>query len=366
MAVWSVDVTLAQYTRPRISRPTSGSPSQRVGRTGGLGTAVQGGPDQFSRARRTSSVAAGFNSRLRVSTRELQNTTPLPPIDVPAALLAPDLGFGRYSLVPQGSTFRYMQPTTDNSLRALTNFRRGMGNNTPLTGMPPRVLSIGSGPYYAPKVERDAFAQYFDLKPAQTTTAGEASSRSPGPVLTVADRLELETKDIVRRWMEDGLNEFREGTTLLAENRFEHLSRAVAAFENVMRLDHENYIAPLLITHAALEKTQYQLAGRALIEAATRKPGLFEERIDLAKYYGDPQLLDALMRRNLRIGDASRSDALAYGIQAYVAYVLGDVTRSTEALSRMSELNREENQDARLRRYGFALASALVLQDSAK
>lgn len=351
----------AQYSNSRISRPSAGA-STRVGRTGGRGTAVSGEVRGIGGA---SEYSQGLTPSGKPDLRRLGAGSPLPPIDVPFALQGAAIGFSPYPTSAVGPTFRYMDPTTDQTLRSLTDYGRGMGNNAPLFGVQPHIMSLGQGTYFAPKIERDAYAEYFDLTPTRAPTPALAD-RTSGPVLSLAGRLELENDAIARQSLERGHAAFRAGTTLLAENRYEHLARAIVAYQNVMRMDRENFIAPLLIAHAALAKDQFQIAGRALIEAANRKPSLFEEPIDLTQYYGDAAVLDEQMRRHLRTGDQEGADALAYAIQAYAAYVLGDRTRSTEALDRMEKLNRDEKQDARMRRYGFALASAIIKPESAE
>lgn len=349
---WSgiVPAGWAQYNEIRYRRPAEQGPSSRVGVTGGLGTRDYGVQAQHLTRSNVGSATSGFSLG---QSEQRRGRNPVPPVLLPAAFQIGRPGFA-FRRTPSQVVFGGRNPYTLDRLREITGLKKSLSFDQPLLPRQVTFPELAPTPYYAPPDQRSEFDRVFDLYPSQP----EPPPTEDKP-LSLADLLERERQTYLAEKRKKALEAFKKGTMPRGEDRSEALARALALSENLMRSEPTDPIPALLTLHAALEKQSVLVAGRALLELVRRDPQIFIKKPDVKQYFGDPQVLDAQMRRYRRAAKLDPTNAVTYALQAYCNWMLDDVTGTRQALEAMEEVNRNTRRDPRIRSVRFALAAAL-------
>lgn len=337
--------------RARVSRPSDQSSSQTLGRVGGARTGLN---DVSSLRGSRASGPVGMPG----SGQFTQRGGRVPRAHIPSALLLGRPGF-RMDRGAGHPLFRIPQ-YDPMELRGRSGLTNSMSLTAPgMLGWQPPPVYLPATPYVAPSVERSAFADYFDLQPEPEAETKAPVADGPGPDLSLVDLLRRENELIVEQRLARALRAFRNGTTPRAEDRLEQLAVAQDILADLVRLRPDDPVPAVLLTHTALHREHLGVAMQTLLELINRDPLVFSRDLDVAQYYGDPEMLEMEMRRRQRVGDQNAQQAMAYGLQAYCNMVLGDASRTREALAKMVAVNRQNDKDARIRVVGLAIASAI-------
>lgn len=241
-------------------------------------------------------------------------------------------------------------------LRAASWLDQSMSLDQPLMGWESPRVDIPDAPYFVPSdPDMTAYHQFFGLVPAREEVPLPSALKDEPSYSSLVE----ETNNVrVREMLTRADRAFKIGTTPTAEDRYEQLAVARRLYASVLDLDRAAYMPALLSAHAALEQDHFEVAIRHLLEAQRRRPGIFSERPDVAGYFGDPELLEAQVRRFVRIGEQLPNSGAAWATQCYCAWVLQDPIRLRESLDRMEKLNQEKPVGARLEAFRLALQAS--------
>jgi len=350
--------------RAHIDRPSSSSPSQRLGWTGGDYTL------QVSNAVNLTGAPIGFVSGL--SSRGL--TTPnffgasslgrLPPPALPQAFAFAPVGY----VVPpyaSKSSASWLGAANELDLARVTLLQASERLTVPLTGLGYTGPPLVPRPYFAPQPAASAVHGFFGLVPAQPAF----DSAGTAPVPDVVTLLERKNQERAERQREQALAAFRQALTASAEQRPDALAGAHRDLANWRNLDPTAHLPCQLLVHVALAEQSYLLAMEYLGQAVQRYPALFATPPGLAAYFGDAEsvagvlrsrLLETQMREHLQIGDRNPGVAGAYALQAYCAWVLGDAVRLRDALDKLKAAEEQaQAADPKLVAMRQALSAAL-------
>lgn len=338
-----------QYTNIALNRPSGSGPSQRVGLIGGLGTRTTTNSTQLGRAR-------GLDALRLPTPTELHRGSSLPRIDAPIAF---QLGSPGFEIDAQPvNVFRFQGGASGSQLMYQSGLEHAQSRQTPLTGWAPAVPRAVETAYYAPKPDRSPFNRYFGLQSAPSVTA-PVEQASGEPSLNYADLLEDENRIAIQKTLARAHDAFKKGTDPDVEGRQEQLTRAIELYANVSRIDREAVLPGILTIHAALEKGQLMVAGRALLEIVRRDSSVFLAPTELRRFFGDPRVLDVQLRTYRRVGELNPGSTFAFALQAYCNWLLDDSARAREALAKMETLNRQQQNLALISNVGHALSAAL-------
>jgi hypothetical protein len=213
---------------------------------------------------------------------------------------------------------------------------------------------------HMPKFDRTPHETFFGLTPAADSTPAPAPispvALRPGQVelTSYAAALEQETQRRVAAASAEGIAAFRNGTREVrdaASGRFPscatceaELFRALQRLTLARSMNSSDYVAPLLMGHISLERERPAQAIVYLVNAYERHPTLLEEGpAFLQQYFGDSEegrpsrVLQAQLRRYLRIGEINAGSPEALVLEAYCAWGLGDAGRTRDAVERYTK-----------------------------
>lgn len=336
-----------QFRTSFVSRPSEQGPSSRIGRVGGRAT-------QLSVMEIGARAPGGGAARPIIGTFGLGSDPE--PFDLPRAVLpsrvgrsfpwnrrAPLVGFGgRYSEV---------------DMRMVSGLDTALSLSLPLLGVEsPRVRPAPMN-YVPPPAAPSPFHEFFQLRPAPEAQepAGQLE-----PSKTLAERLADWNERTVDLTMARALRAFKTATSPGAVAPREEMARAVSMLEGLRAVRRDDYVPDLLLLHAALARSQIATAGRHLLELVLRRPAFFQERPDVASYFGDPKLLEEQMNAYVRVGDENPHAPEAQALQAYCAFILGDTSRVRLTLDAMSKLEAQRSAEVdRALRIAFAIRAGL-------
>lgn len=221
----------------------------------------------------------------------------------------------------------------------------------PVPGVAPRGLPTLTASAYTPRPRTERFHDLLGLIPARSA---EPLSLLP----SAPERLDARTDDVALRAQREGLTLFKQGTIEQRDPRtgyFEKcldcsdkLAAALRRLRMASDLDGHAALPVLLSVHAALEQDRPLLAASNLVEALRREPRLLlEDGAALDPFFGDATaegersaFLAAQMRRYARTGTFNPDSVLAYALEAYCAWRLGESGPARTALTRVEELAR--------------------------
>ncbi len=338
-------------TRSNVAR----RPSDQVGVTGGRTTRDTG----VSRPRRGGG-SAGNAVRLP-SQEELRRGSPLPPSLLPAAFQLGRPGFN-FNYGHASRVFRYQDPVELGRLERISGLSKSLRRGKPLIELPAVTPRMPRTPYYAPARPQSAFHDFFDLQPSPPEEV--VNLEKDPPSLNYADLLQRENEEFTRRKRERAMIAFKKGTTPKQENRYGYMTEALDLFHSLRKPSADDEVpfdeaVTLLAMIGHLEKGQYASSGRAMMELIRNRPDFFNSRPELEEYFGDPQVLRDILRKNRQVGDRNPAETIAYGLQAFCQWMLEDETRTREALATMLERNQQLANDPRINQIGVALQVAL-------
>jgi len=326
--------SLAQYTGINFSRPSDG-PSQRVGLVGGLGTreAVR----QLDQRRPYGSTGGGaLLGTFGLGAGANEGPPPLPDAVLPSGPLGRSFPWNRRQplINPAG-----VYSTAD--LRVISGLDLAEGLSMPLLGVDPARINP---PRFADPTQPTTdspFHVMFGLEPSSSTSSAEETTTS-GKTLT--ERLEDANDRATELLLARAKHAFKTATLPEAPAREEEMSRAISALEAVREVRPADYEPELLLVHAELFRGRIWSATMYLQKLVAKNPGFFAQRKDVREYFGDVQVLEEQARQFIRVGDENPDLVEAQALQAYCAWVLGDLPRvrlTIEALARQKSASPE-------------------------
>jgi hypothetical protein len=259
------------------------------------------------------------------------------------------LGLFRNLAGPSGEPLSSFKDRTG-EVASLSGLSQAMSLNVPLPYVGPGGLPTLNAFQYTPRPATSAFEDFFGLSPAPAPRPADWKPAIP----SVAAELDRRTADRGKRAEQEGVALFKAGTVETRDARTgrflncrdceESLFQAKQKLLLARDIAGRSYWPCVLLAHIALEEERPTLALSYLLEALDRNPQLFtEDPAQLHQYYGDAQgggrsaVLEAQLRRYVRIGELNPRSPHAYALGAYCAWRLGDEARLREALRQGAE-----------------------------
>lgn len=350
----------AQVNRASLSRPSSG-PSTRVGQIGGVLTRARATEGAYTdvRNRRYSDPGSGIAgaATFGLGFRGVRRA------EVPAAFDIADLGYGRF--YPGQSIYVNIGRSSPGDSLLVSRYGASMSMTVPLGGIGKTSIPIPSTPFFAPPEPRSAFHDFYGLTPspkaeADPTESAAASTAVYDPA-ALFEKKNAEIIDLRMRNARQALHEVLVNTKAIDEEvaRQERMSRLIGTLSGVRALEKQDYLPCLMLLHLTLEKNQPIRSLQYLFDVVERNPNFFAEPPDLAEIFGSREFLEEQARRFIRIGDTTPGEPAGYALQAYCAWVLGDLVRVRESLQRVEELNATDARSEEAESLRIALGSAL-------
>jgi hypothetical protein len=234
-------------------------------------------------------------------------------------------------------------------ISSISGLNRAVSINLPLPGQPIGGLPALSACAYTPRPATNRFEDLLGLQPAEPE---QTLRMAP----SLAERLDLRSDEAAVRAAAEGAALFKQGTREAADPQTGEyrecpecpaaLGHAVQVLRMANDLDQAAGLPSLLVVHAALAQERPLAAASALLKALHREPNLLAGRgRTLDPYFGDVErdgqrsaLLTAQMRRFARLGEFNTTSPVAFALQAYCAWRLGDASSVRASLSKLDEL----------------------------
>lgn len=373
MTSWRVTATIAVFVlftcapafaqrRASISRPSAEGPSSRVGLIGGSFTRGGVTPPTGQRAVQTGGFA-GFGGFGQLGAANRPNDgagswflgqPTIPGLYRPNALRGVwTRGPGRMGL------FNASNRTNSGELLTVTFYRRLLQNDMPLMGVAPPIVEVRDRYYIADDTKRSDFQEFFDLKPA-----------APAPVSAVAADTVFEHRweriNEISRMQRDRLRNkaielFRAATQKEVADRGMLLADAGARIQTLASMEPDNQTLQLLAAMIEIDRSQYVIAAAQLLESVQRLPSVFVNAPDMKQFYGDPERLNATLRRSRRLDtNADVDPVVAWTVESFTSWISGDLRRTRELLDRIDQTDVKPEFEARTNSYVRALRAALA------
>ncbi len=334
----------AQFTTSARSRPSEG-PSQRIGEVGGRAT--REGVSQIDQR----SFGGGGGPILG----SYGLTPDAAPYSLPAEVLPAAVGRSypwnhRSPLVEQPGRYSRID------LGMVSGYSTAVSDAVPLFGVESDRIRPARINYPLNRPSPSAFHELFGLEPLKED---ESATSDAAPVKSAVELLDEWNQNSVAMSLERALRFFRISTTPGAELQSDALARSVSALELVRQQRQGGSVADVLLVHAALRRNQIVTASAYLYDVVERNPGYFTQPVDLASYFGDPEMLKKQMQSFVRVGDENPHIVDAQALQAYCAWVLGDIPRVRLTIEAIKKLSAEKPEARRSVRIAFAIEAAL-------
>jgi len=259
------------------------------------------------------------------------------------------LGLFRNLAGPSGEPFSSFKDRTG-EVASLSGLSQAMSLRVPVPYIGAGGLPTLNAFQYTPRPATTSFEDFFGLSPAPTPQPPDWKPAIP----SVAAELDRRTVDRGKRAEQEGVVLFKAGTVETRDARTGRFLTCRDCEESLFQAKQKllfardiigtSYWPCVLLAHIALEEERPTLALAYLIEALERNPQLFiEDPAQLHQYFGDAQgggrsaVLEAQLRRYVRIGELNPRSPHAYALGAYCAWRLGDATRLREMLRGASE-----------------------------
>lgn len=349
--LWPAGTAGAQsISRAQLSRPADQGPSQRVGLVGGLSTR-EGVRD----IQRRSPAGPPMGIQRGAFFGSFGLTREDAPYQWPAAVLPADVG----TASPWGRRGPMLQRVGQHSnidLQRVSGYGTALSFALPLMGVDSPRIKPPMRYDLTPPTHGNGFNDFFGLTAA--VEAPPAPESDPEPLPTLAERLTEWNESSIDMMMLRARRTFKAATRTDNPTASEDLARVQSILDGVRRLRPDDAETELLALHAALGKNQIVTASRSLLRLVLKQPDFFVQGVDVASYFGDPDVLRDQMRRFLRVGDENPQVGEAQALQAYCAWVLGDLVRVRLTIEEISKME-PGPESTRATRIAFAINAAL-------
>lgn len=331
---------------PRISRPSEGAASTRVGQVGGAQTRGADTSRSLSSPSNTSATDFRLPNFDANGIGQIDLGRPI----IPQAFQP--IATGYFPRLLELSDYARTGLSHPGDAARLSDLNGALSNGVPFEGYEPKpLLQLGAGSYYARPTIDTPFHKFFGLREedAKKTGTFEFESR--------AAFLENENREYLDNSLNQAKDLFKDATKADPSSRSEKMSRAMGLLIGVRDIDRAAATPCVILAQIYLERGEVLLASRMLLEAIRRDPNLFVSKFDVAGLYGDRSGFESLARRYFRIGDEMPA-AESYVIQAYATWLAGDAARTREAVERLIEqLKKESNAKAQV--FAYAMKATL-------
>lgn len=332
-------------SRSRVSRPSEGAASTRVGRVGG---ALTRGEDV---ARSTNSPTNTNSTNFALPGFDPDFIGRTGPAMIPQAFLPAQSG--SRSRLQELSPYSRMGVAQRGEIAQISGLTRSNALHVPFEGIRPAPsFSLSPASYYARPPIDTPFHRYFGLREEDDAKTGAYQFESR------AAFLEAQNRGFVENSLREAQMLFKDATSPDSIGRTEKLSRVVGLLSAARDGDRSAATPCLLLAQVHLEKNELMLCSRMLFEAVRRNPNIFVEKFDMASYYGDAAGAAALGRRLLRIGDEAPAPE-TYAVQAYGAWLMQDRPRMRDSVDKLLKvLLKSSNPPARV--FAYAMNATLL------
>lgn len=327
-------VARAQYTGVNYNRPSQG-PSQTVGLVGGLGTRES--VRQIDQRRPYGSTGGGpILGTFGLGRGADAGPPPLPDAVLPSRPLGRSFPWNRRQPFINAAG---VYSTTD--LQIISGLDLAQSLSMPLMGVDsPRIIP----PRYAEPPQPAADSPFHAMFGLQASAAAPPADEAAASGKTLTEHLEDANDRATALLLARAKHAFKTATLSESPARAEEMSRAISALEAVREVRPAEYEPELLLVHAELFRGRIWSATMYLQKLVAKNPGFFTQHKDVREYFGDVKVLEDQARKFIRVGDENPDLVEAQALQAYCAWVLGDLPRvrlTIEALARQQSAKPE-------------------------